>query len=875
MKDNSCTHRGLHPVLLFTLFILFTPFTLFAAPTDPSSDLLRRTIPGKWLEPLLPETDPEPNYPDYVRADPLARAQAQVKAGQYKRALVTLSKISPTKPHNQVALLKGRSLAALGRADEALAILSVADVADDEQVSTLRGDILGRLERYPEAIDALQKTIAAHPQSIAAHFYLGWYTEKSGDYDAALKAYQWFNDVPQAYVDQWRGHPKQFADAAEVTYIGQALDRWATLSGAYEKDQNLHNLILSMFTAAYQRIDSEYYPAHTAAAEYFLSNDDPDQALNEVGQALTGNPHDTAAHAVAGKIAVSSFNFSGVEAEFAQIRDVDPDSVTADILEARDLLQQRRPEDALAPLNAILKRRPNNVEAMGLLAGAQALLLHDDEMAQTLKQADAIQPKSPVAYYEVAEQLATMRQYPRSAAMYKIALARAPWWTSVRDGLGLLMTQSGDEDTARVVLEAAHVVDPFNVRAVNYLRLLDSMDKFAKKETAHFIVTYDPVLDPVIPEYFSDYLESIYPQVTGDFKYEPKVKTQIEVFPTHDAFSVRTAGAPWIATVGASTGRVIALASPRDGAGGSFNWSRVVRHEFTHTVTLGATDNRIQHWFTEGLAVWEEHSPLMWEWVPMLQAAVHSHTLFPIENLTWAFVRPKQPSDRQLAYAESFWICTYIEQKYGHQAILTMLDECLKGHDADQMFTVALKEGTDPFFAEFQAWTEKQVATWGYDDATTDKYDQLTEAAQKQIEAQDFPGAAKSWEQIEQLRPMDLLPHTKLMGLYLELKDWDKAIAQLETISAVELKDNRYVKVLAKLYDRTGKLDLARQQALKAVYINPYDLAAHQLLSDLDTKAGDKDGAAREERVIPILKTWIEQNKDLGDGSKAPAPTAQ
>ena len=32
------------------------------------------------------------------------------------------------------------------------------------------------------------------------------------------------------------------------------------------------------------------------------------------------------------------------------------------------------------------------------------------------------------------------------------------------------------------------------------------------------------------------------------------------------------------------------------------------------------------------------------------------------------------PIDRQLAYAQSFWICTYIEQKYGHDAILKMLD---------------------------------------------------------------------------------------------------------------------------------------------------------------------------------------------------------
>ena len=38
------------------------------------------------------------------------------------------------------------------------------------------------------------------------------------------------------------------------------------------------------------------------------------------------------------------------------------------------------------------------------------------------------------------------------------------------------------------------------------------MDKFARSESAHFIVMYDAKQDPIIPEYFSDYLESVYPQ---------------------------------------------------------------------------------------------------------------------------------------------------------------------------------------------------------------------------------------------------------------------------------------------------------------------------------------------------------------------------
>lgn len=176
------------------------------------------------------------------------------------------------------------------------------------------------------------------------------------------------------------------------------------------------------------------------------------------------------------------------------------------------------------------------------------------------------------------------------------------------------------------------------------------------------------------------------------------------MFPSHDEFSVRTSGAPWIATVGASTGRVIAPTAPRASAGGTFNWSRVVRHEFTHTVTLGLTDNRVPRWFTEGLAVWEEHSPLTWDWVPMLQDAVKNDKLFPLEEINWAFIRPRQPNDRQLAYAEAFWIVTFIEEKYGHAANLKILAEQKQEHTLDQQFEAATHETADAFFDEFKAW---------------------------------------------------------------------------------------------------------------------------------------------------------------------------
>ncbi|HMB96439.1 MAG TPA: tetratricopeptide repeat protein, partial [Tepidisphaeraceae bacterium] len=680
---------------------------------------------------------PPLNYPQW--ANDLDKARLESFTGRYKKSLLTLLNVHDG-DRVEIALIKGKSQAALGQRDEALATFSL----DDPRVQIQRAIIFGELGRSSEAIEIFKH----QPNSIAAHYWLGQMFEQIGDLDSARAAYGWFVAEPQNFLAKWqKDQEKAFDNAEEVTLIGRAIDRWATLTGSYQKLPELHDALLNMFVKTYDVIDRQYWPAHVAAAEYYLSHDNSQEAAKELEAAFAGNPNDEHAHELIGKIAVASWNFDAADDTVDAIRRIDRNSVAADLLEARNLLQQRRPIDAIIPLQRVLNKQPNHLEALGLLAATYALQLRDDQTATILKRVEKIDPDNASAYFEVADQLGAMRQYPRSIAMYKIAIQRAPWWTSARNGLGLLYTQSGDEESAKATLDAAHEMDPYNLRTTNYLRLLDELQGFAHKESAHFIVMYDAKIDPIIPEYFSDYLESVHDEVCGEYRTEPPVKTYIEVFPTHDAFSVRTTGSPWIGTVGASTGRVIALVSPRKGQGtmGPFNWSSVLRHEYTHTVTLAATDNRIPHWMTEGLAVSEEHSPLKWEWVPLLYNAVMKDELFTMENLTWGFVRPKKPTDRSLAYAESFWICQFIEKNYGHEAILKMLAEFKAGGNEQSAFEKVLGKSLSEFQTEFFAWAHHEVSTWGYDEKTNKQYDQLREQGESLIKAKDYASAVKVW----------------------------------------------------------------------------------------------------------------------------------
>ncbi len=850
-----------------TLVIGILASVVCIAPLAFAGDFSLDIAPGKWIKPLVPEQLPPLHYPSYFNA--FDKAKEQVWGGRYKVALQTLRLVTPTdKGFDAILLadLKSTALIALGQTDQAMRILTDPKVSDAPRIQIDRAVLLSKLDKTSDAIALLKQHIAAHPDSIQGHYELGHLCELVDDLTGAKDAYNWFVAPGQDYLSRWQTRGERLFDHAEdATFTGLALDRWATLNDQYEMIPDLNQTILDFFVKSYDVIDRDYWPAHIAAARYYLAHNDSHNAHEELQAALSANPNSADALALVGKIAVENYDFATAEAVTADIRTENSSSIDADLLEIRNLLRQREPRQAAVVANRVLKAFPDLLEAKSLLAATEALQLHDEQTKLLLAEVDRQSPTDAVAYFEVAEQLGALRQYPRAAEMYKIAISRAPWWNDARNGLALLYTQSGEEDLARITLDAAHKLDPFNVETTNYLRLLDQMKSMARKESAHFIVVYDAKNDPLIGEYFNDYMESVYAEVTGEYRTEPPVKTIIEVFPTHDAFSARITGNPYIGTVGASTGRIIAIVTPRKGEGTwkAFNWSQVLRHEFTHTVTLAATDNRISHWMTEGLAVYEEHSPLQWAWVPMLYHAVTQDELFDMDQLTWMFVRPRKPMDRQQAYAESFWVCTYIEKTYGHDAILKMLNEFKNGGLQEDVFPKILGRTQDDFFSDFKVWCNQQVATWGYDKESNDRYEKLQEKGESLIASKQHIQAVAVWEEIAKLRPMDEDPHKKLAGLYLtaQVNQPLKALDHLKMLHLLVNSDDRYAKRIARLYRDMGDYQNARAWGLQSVYIDPYDPDAHQLLEQACAQSGDQPGLEREQRVIPELQAWIADQK--------------
>src|SRR2546429_6856738 len=83
---------------------------------------------------------------------------------------------------------------------------------------------------------------------------------------------------------------------------------------------------------------------------------------------------------------------------------------------------------------------------------------------------------------------------------------------------------------------------------------------------------------------------------------------QVEVYPDHEDFAVRTTGMPGLGAFGVTFGQVVAMDSPSAYKPGGLNWGSTLWHEMSHVFILTATNHRVPRWFTEGLAVQDRKS---------------------------------------------------------------------------------------------------------------------------------------------------------------------------------------------------------------------------------------------------------------------------
>jgi tetratricopeptide (TPR) repeat protein len=103
------------------------------------------------------------------------------------------------------------------------------------------------------------------------------------------------------------------------------------------------------------------------------------------------------------------------------------------------------------------------------------------------------------------------------------------------------------------------------------------------------------------------------------------------------------------------------------------NWEDILRHEYGHVLALSMTNKRVPFWFTEGLSVFLEHFPRDLSWDANLVGHYLDRNLVPLDSLTIAFTRPRDHSQRLLAYHESSLIIRDLVERKGWDSIPALL----------------------------------------------------------------------------------------------------------------------------------------------------------------------------------------------------------
>ncbi|MFM7050970.1 MAG: peptidase MA family metallohydrolase, partial [Planctomycetota bacterium] len=332
---------------------------------------------------------------------------------------------------------------------------------------------------------------------------------------------------------------------------------------------------------------------------------------------------------------------------------------------------------------------------------------------------DAIAPGSAEGLMVAGRQLVFDRQYEEARATLGLAAAREPAWALPRAELGLLSMQDGREATAVADLRRAVELDPHDERTVFTLRLAEELAGWRRIETAHFTIRHPDGDAALVARLLAGVLDRMHEEVCARLGHEPAQKTLIDVMPDHRSFGVRVTGLPRIHTIAVCTGPTIAIEIPKEGPQsrhlGLFDPLAVLRHEYTHTVTLSMTRNRIPHWLTEAVAVALEDTPRTFETCQMLAAATTRGELFDLDGINWAFVRPRKPTDRAMAYAQGRWMVEFAEERFGWDAIRALLNSYAEGIREDEAMRRAFGVSREDFHAQFTRWAADEVRAWGLD----------------------------------------------------------------------------------------------------------------------------------------------------------------
>jgi tetratricopeptide (TPR) repeat protein len=582
-------------------------------------------------------------------------------------------------------------------------------------------------------------------------------------------------------------------------------------------------------------------------------------------EALAKDPSNAGAYL--GLAVVSADGFDGKAVEYlAKAIQLDPKLATAHELMADLALANDDLDTATAEADKAIALENDALDAMAIHAAIE--LIADRSPDAWFTKIRAVNPGYGEAYARVARQLELHYRYEDAVTYYRKAIEADPRLWAAHSALGIDLMRLGKEAEPFKELELSYNNGYRDAATVNSLRLLDSYKNFETFRDNATILKLNKTEAALLLPYMQAELHTIL--ATYEKKYRMKLPgpVQVEVYPNHEDFAVRTMGMPGLGALGVTFGEVVAMDSPSAHKPGNFNWGSTLWHEMSHVFILTATNHRVPRWFTEGLAVHEEgeRSP---EWknrvTPEVLLAIRDKKLLSVAALDRGFVSPEYPSQVIVSYFQAGSICDFVKEKWGEEKLLDMAHSYAKLQTTPQVIHQNLGIAPDDFDKQYLAWIGQK---YGTEAAHFDEWRQKLKALFAAAQQNQYDVVLEQGPAILAMYP----EYVDEANVYVLMADADKARGDSKSeaviLTVYEHEGGQMpaaLKRLAALEEAAGKPAEAAATLERVNYIYPVkDEDLHRRLGDLLFAEKQYDGAIREynARVAsnPVDKAGAEFN---------------
>lgn len=620
---------------------------------------------------------------------------------------------------------------------------------------------------------------------------------------------------------------------------GQTLERAESLWRAHEYQQA--NAAFRALVKAHP--DNPDYKARWG--RLFLERFNREEAANLFQEALAIRKSHPGA--LLGLALVAADGFDSKAAAFAeQALIADPGLVEARVLLARLALEDNEPARAAEEADKALATDPRALDAMAIRATID--WLNDKPSTPWIEKILALNPRYGEAYAIAAHFFVLNRRYVEGIQYYRKAIELAPDLWRARSQLGINLMRLGEEAEARKQLEQCYASHYADAATVNTLRLMDSYKNFVTFKTDHTVLRLHKKEAGLLRPYFQAELERAIATYNKKYKITLDRPVQLEVYPDHEDFAVRTMGMPGLGALGVTFGYVVAMDSPSGRPPGTFHWATTLWHELSHVYVLSMTKHRVPRWFTEGMAVYEE-TAIAPDWGDRLDPpairAIKDHKLLPVTELDRGFVHPTYPAQVVVSYFQAGRICGYIARQWGYEKLLAMIRDFAGNQSTAEVVEKELGIKPEEFDKRFLAslQSETKIAN-GFD-----------EWVKRIREVRELSRAGRHSEVIGKSGELrDAYPDYVEQGsvyelratAFLGLNDKVSAIRELESYSKAGGRSPELLKKLAILLEGAGRPAEAAAVLERLNYIHPEDEELHRRLGSLWLAANNLQGAIQE-----------------------------